>query len=149
MESTNSSERLDALLRAIVRVAEAGRGFFITAQNRVADPEIRAAFAFAGDTRNRLIADLRPWLARSEGARDSIVATLVRMYADACGALGRRGPAHLAHALGIGENHLIRLIERAFDDAGEPALRRLLKAHYAQLLVCRQAMWRLNGRLAA
>jgi uncharacterized protein (TIGR02284 family) len=145
-----TSQRVEALLRAIIRVAEAGREFFIGAQNRIADPDIRAAFAYAGDTKNRLISDLRPWLAHDAGGvADSIAATLVRMYADARGALRRRAPAHLAHALGIGENHLIRLVERAFEDTEEPALRRLLKTHYAQLLVCRQAMWRLNGRLAA
>jgi len=53
------------------------------------------------------------------------------------------------HLLDLAPDGIASLVERAFEDAEEPALRRLLKTHYAQLLVCRQAMWRLNGRLAA
>jgi hypothetical protein len=54
-----------------------------------------------------------------------------------------------AGLLDIGEQQLIRLVERAFETSQSPVLRKLLKAHYPALVVCREAMSRLSARKVA
>ena len=70
-------------------------------------------------------------------------------YADAHKAFRSDVPANVANSLGFAEAQLCKLLQRAFDEAETPALKQVLKSYYAELLICRQAMWRLHARLAA
>jgi len=138
-------------LQDIVRIAQSSRDFFVAAYPHVAEPELRTAFAYISDVKARLIADMTPWTPQEPcvSARKPDSDAIERLYADARALLGRRPPEQFGDALSFGEDQLLKRVERAFDEVRLPALRQLLRSYQSQLAVCRQAMWRLNGRMAA
>ena len=146
-----NGRNVDQQLQEITCIARAGREFFAAAYPVLADAEIRTAFAYVGDVKHRLIADLHPWVPglSANDRRSSRVAAVERAYVEALAGFDGRMSDTVALALGFGEDQLLNLVGRAYEGARLPALRLLLKTHYSQLLICRQAMWRLSGRMAA
>jgi len=145
----NSNEQV---LQNMARIAQSGREFFAEVYPRVLSPEVRQAFVYICDVKSRLLRDLQPWVPRIEpadGDRTSPAAMVEKMYGDARASFRTDVPATVANALGFAEAQLCKLLQRAFDEADSPALRQMLKSYYAELLICRQAMWRLHARLAA
>lgn len=145
----NARANTDALLRDILHVTRAGHAFFVSAYPGLVDAEVRTAFAYVTDVKARMIAELTPWLTAADDECSAKAHTIEKMYTDARAAFHGRAPANVASALGFGEDQLLRMVERAFADARLPALRQLLKTHHSQLRVCRQAMGRMQGRMAA
>jgi hypothetical protein len=148
----------DEVLQQIVRIARSGRDFFLQMYPQVTDPEERTAFTYISDVKSQLIADLAPWVPRIESRRTdnpdpstvertSPAAMVEKLYADA--RKNFRADAPGANALRFGEEQLIKLVERAFEESSVPALKEILKSYYGQLVICREAMWRLQLRLAA
>ena len=143
----------EQVLQNMVRIARSGRDFFAQLYPRVTDPEVRMAFSYVTDVKNRLVNDLTPYVtatAVDEQDRTSPAALVEKAYAEARRHFRGDAPAELGPALSIGEMHLCRLLERAFEDAASPPqLKRVLKGYYAELMLCRQAMWKLQARRAA
>jgi uncharacterized protein (TIGR02284 family) len=142
----------EQVLQNMIRIARSGRDFFRAIYPRVTDPEVRMAFTYVTDVKSRLIDDLSKWVPEVEddGAdRTSPAAIVEKMYADARRNFRKNAPAETGNALSSGEMQLCRLLERAFEESSAPALKRLLKAYYTELMLCRQAMWRLQARRAA
>jgi uncharacterized protein (TIGR02284 family) len=145
----NSNEQV---LHNMARIARSGREFFADVYPRVLSPEVRQAFAYITDVKTRLLRDLQPWVPQIEAQDDdrtSPAALVQKMYSDAHRAFRSDISATVANALGFAEAQLCKLLQRAFDEADSPALKQVLKSYYAELLICRQAMWRLHARLAA
>lgn len=145
-------QRQEQVLERIARIARCGYDFFVSVYPRVQDPEVRTAFAYIADVKNRFLVDLAPWLANVEhDEQDSIspTAIIARMYADLTRNFSGAAPAVSANALSFAEEQLLRLIERGFENASVPALKDLFKTYYPQLIVCRDAMRRLRERIAA
>lgn len=142
----------EQVLQNMIRIARSGRDFFAHIYPRVNDPEVRMALAYVTDVKNRFLNDLSAWApqppADSED-RTSPAAMVEKMYADARRNFRGAAPAETGNALSVGEVQLCRLLERAYEEADSPGLRRLLKSYYAELMLCRQAMWRLQARRAA
>lgn len=146
-----NGRNMDELLQDITRIARAGNDFFVATYPAVVDAEVRTAFAYVSDVKSRLIADLQPWvlgMPASDGHR-SRVAAVENAYVEAQAEFDGHMSESVALALGFGEDDLLKLVGRAYEAARLPALRLLLRTHYSQLLICRQAMWRLSGRMAA
>jgi len=143
--------REEDLLQQAVRIASSGRDFFIEMKPRVADSEVRAAFEFICDVKSRLVMDLTPWAsaAKSDDHHVSAAASAERIYVDLKRSFDGAQPQLSAGLLDIGEQQLIRLVERSFELTKSPVLRKLLKAHYPSLVVCREAMSRLSARRVA
>jgi len=143
--------REEDLLQQIVRIASIGRDFFVEMTPRIADSEVRAAFEYISDVKNRFAQDLTPWApaGKPENHHVSAAASAERIYVDLKRSFDGRQPHLSAGLLDIGEQQLMRLVERAFEIAKSPVLRKLLKAHYPSLVVCREAMSRLSARRAA
>jgi len=142
----------DQVLQNMARIAKSGHDFFADVYPRVLSPEVRQAFAYICDVKARLLRDLQPWvpsIVAADGDRTSPAAQVEKMYADARAQFRRDVPASVANALGFAEAQMCKLLQRAFDEAQSPALKQVLKSYYAELLICRQAMWRLHARLAA
>ena len=145
----NSNEQV---LQNMARIAQSGREFFASVYPRVVSPEVRQAFAYIADVKTRLLRDLQPWVPHVEKQPDdrtSPAALVEKMYTDSLRTFRSDVPATVANALGFAEAQLCKLLQRAFDEADSPALKQVLKSYYAELLICRQAMWRLHARLAA
>jgi uncharacterized protein (TIGR02284 family) len=142
----------EQVLQNMIRIARSGRDFFAAVYPRVTDPEVRMAFTYVTDVKNRLINDLSrfvPQVEEDSNDRTSPAAVVERAYAEARRGFRGAAPADAGNALSIGEVQLCKLLERAFEEAESPGLRRVLKSHYAELMLCRQAMWRLQARRAA
>lgn len=146
------------VLQQIVRIAQSGRDFFVQMYPRVTDPEERMAFTYISEVKNQLLVDLAPWVPKVESKsaasaalplaeRTSPAAIVEKLYVEA--RKNFRGEAAGANALRFAEEQLIRLVERAFEESSVPALKEILKSYYGQLVICREAMWRLQLRLAA
>ncbi|MDR3386084.1 MAG: hypothetical protein P4L92_03455 [Rudaea sp.] len=146
--------RHEDLLQQIARIARASHDFFVDVYPGVTDAEVRTAFAYISEIKSRLVADLEPWLAPTAanggmGDHISPASVVEKMYADVRRNFRGNQPAASAAALGFGEEQLLRLTERAFSDASVSSLRELLKSYYPQLVICREAMFRLRARQAA
>lgn len=142
----------EQVLQNMMRIARSGRDFFAEVYPRVNDPEVRMALSYVSDVKSRLLNDLGAWVrqpAADSDDRTSPAAMVERMYADARRNFRGDAPADVGNALSVGEVQLCRLLERAFEEADSPGLKRLLKSYYAELMLCRQAMWRLQARRAA
>ena len=142
----------EQVLQNMIRIARSGREFFRAIYPRVTDPEVRMAFTYVTDVKSRLIDDLSPWVPSVEddtADRTSPAALVEQAYAEARRNFRGAAPAETGNALSAGEAQLCRLCERAFEETEVPALKRLLKAYYSDLMLCRQAMWRLQARRAA
>ncbi len=138
-------------LQDIVRVAQSGRDLFVDMGARAGEGEVREAFAYVADVKERLIESLAAWTPPAPSGRRAtgIVAAVENLYADVRQHFRDDAPGSVAHALTFGEDQLIRLTERAFERTRVPALRQLLKSYYSELSICQQAMSRLRTRLAA
>jgi len=144
-------DREEDLLQQIVRIAIIGRDFFIETKSRIADNEVRAAFEYIADVESRVVADLTPWApaGKSDNHHVSAAASAERIYVDLKRSFNGAQPQLSAGLLDIGEQQLMRLVERAFEVTKSAVLRKLLKAHYPSLVVCREAMSRLSARKVA
>jgi uncharacterized protein (TIGR02284 family) len=143
-------QREEDLLQQIVRIAGIGRDFFIEARKRITDSEISAAFEYIGDVKSRFVQDLAPLVpAGSHDHHVSAANSAERIYLDLKRSFDPRQPQRSAGLLDIGEQQLMRLVERTFEATQSSALRNLLKAHYPALVVCREAMTRLSARRVA
>ena len=156
---TNMNRQED-VLHQVVRIAQSGRDFFVEAYPGVVDAEVRTTFAYIAEVKSRLLADLTPWLAANSNSSQpelsadsadhiSPAAIVAKTYADARKTFRGDAPAAGAAALGFGEEQLLRLVGRAFEQSGAPALKQLLKSYHPQLVICREAMLRLRARQAA
>ena len=143
--------REEDLLQQMVRIASIGRDFFTEMKSRVADSEVRAAFEYISDVKSRFVLDVTPWAPAGapENHHVSAAASAERIYVDLKRSFDGAQPHLSAGLLDIGEQQLMRLVERAFEIAKSPVLRKLLKAHYPSLVVCREAMSRLSTRRVA
>jgi uncharacterized protein (TIGR02284 family) len=143
--------REEDLLQQIVRIASIGRDFFVEMKPRVADSEVHAAFEYIADVKSRFVLDITPWAPSGGGENHhvSAAASAERIYVDLKRTFDGAQPQLSAGLLDIGEQQLMRLVERAFEVAKSPVLRKLLKAHYPSLVVCREAMARLSSRKVA
>ena len=139
------------LLQQVVRIASIGRDFFVEMKPRVANIEVRAAFEYISDVKSRFVLDIVPWAPADSGENHhvSAAASAERIYVDLRRSFDGAQPQLSAGLLDIGEQQLMRLVERAFEITKTPALRKLLKAHYPSLVVCREAMLRLSARRVA
>lgn len=139
-------------LTQVVRMARAGRKFFIAATQRISDAGVRDAFEHIAEVKSRLITDLEPWLFVSgagAGEQISAAASMEKVYADLDRSFQGEAPASSAQTLARIEDRLLGAIKRAFEDARKETLRNLLKSYHPQLVICREAMMRLRGRQAA
>ena len=143
--------REEDLLQQIMRIACVGRDFFSDVQPSIADPEVRAAFEYIGDTKSRFIVELAPWVQNGEAQTHHVSAAMSaeKIYVDLKRRFNVTVPQSSAALLAIGEGQLVRLVERAFECANSPVLRKLLKVHYPALVICREAMSRLSVRRVA
>ena len=151
--------RHEDVLHQVARIARSGRAFFVGVYPGVADAEVRTTFAYIAEVKNRLLADLAPWLAPnldspvagSEDRADRIspAALLAKAYADARKTFRGDSPAASAATLSFGEDQLLRLLERAFEQSDDATLKQLLKSYHPQLVISREAMLRLRARQAA
>jgi len=145
-------DRREDVLQQIARIARSSRDFFVAVYPGVNDAEIRTAFAYIGEVKTQLLADLAPWVPQTEPDQAdpiSPAAIVAKMYTDAHKAFRHNVPAASASALSFGEEQLLRLLERAFEESCVPALNEVLKSYHPQLVICREAMWRLHARQAA
>lgn len=144
-------DREEDLLQQIVRIASISRDFFVEMKPRIADSEVRAAFEYIADVKSRVVADLIPWAptGKSDNHHVSAAASAERIYVDLKRSFDGAQPHLSAGLLDIGEQQMMRLVERAFEVTKSAVLRKLLKAHYPSLVVCREAMSRLSARRAA
>ena len=146
--------RHEDILQQIDRIARSSHDFFVDVYPGVTDAEVRTAFAYIAEVKSRLLQDLAPWMLptpqRGDATDHISPATVVeKMYADARRNFRGSAPAASAGALSVGEEQLLRLMERAFTDSSVVALKELLKSYYPQLVICREAMSRLHARMAA
>jgi uncharacterized protein (TIGR02284 family) len=143
--------REEDLLQQIVRIATTGRDFFIEVTPRITDSEVRAAFDYIAEAKRRFVLELTPWTRETttEEHHVSAAASAERIYVDLRRTFDGTRPQLSAGLLDIGEQQLMRLVERTFESAKSPLLRRLLKVHYPSLVVCREAMSRLSARRVA
>jgi hypothetical protein len=142
------------LLQQIARIARSSRDFFVDVYPGVTDAEVRTAFAYISEVKSRLLEDLAPWMPPAAATIEAIdhispAAIVEKMYADARKNFRGTAPAASAGALSVGEEQLLRLLERAFVGSSAINLKELLKSYYPQLVICREAMSRLHARLAA
>lgn len=139
-------------LEEVVRIVRCGHAFFVHAYSALTDAQLRTAFAYIIDVKSQFLADVTPWISTmpvSLPDADSPAQSVERIYADArCNLSSEKLPG-CANGLGFGEAQLLRLTEHAYEAATDIELKRLLKAYYPQFVICREAMWRLNSRLAA
>lgn len=147
---------LPDLLRQVARIARTGHGFFVSVYPRVDDAQARMTIAYLIEVKAQLVADLGLWLplggtVKSESEKNSPAARLEQMYAEADAYWYIRGDtlAACAHELGNAEVQLLHLVARALELAPEPELRDLLGTSYSQLVICREALWRLQLPAAA
>ena len=138
-------------LQDIVRVARSGRDLFIDIGARAGEGEVREAFAYVADVKQRLIESLAAWTppAPPSGRASATALAVEKLYGDVRQHFRADAPASVGHALAFAEGQLLRLAERAFEGTRVPALRELLKSYYSELSICQQAMSRLRTRLAA
>lgn len=144
--------REQELLQQVLRIATAGRKFFTTVTPTIVDVEVRSAFDYIAEVKTRLIGDITPWV--REPATDapqhvSAAVSVEKTYADLERTFRRDPPAASARLLAIGEEQLLRTVERTFEESRIPVLKDLLKTYYPQLVICREAMTRLRSREAA
>jgi hypothetical protein len=149
-------DRKEDVLHQVARIAHSGRDFFVEAYPGVVDAEVRTTFAYIAEVKSRLLADLEPWLTSamesSSPALDdhiSPAAIVAKTYADARKTFRGDAPAASAAALSFGEEQLLRLLGRAFEQSDHAALKQLLKSYHPQLVISREAMLRLRARRAA
>ena len=133
-------------LQDIVRLAQSGRDFFASTGPGAAETEVRAAFAYVADVKARLIHSLSVWAPAPAADNSSAGA---RLYNEARQIFRSDAPATAASVLTRGEDQLLKLVESGFQSTRVPALRQLLKSFYSEVAICRQAMARLQARLAA
>jgi len=133
-------------LQEIVRLAHSGREFFASVGPGAAETEVRAAFAYVADVKSRLIHGLAVW---APAAPPGSASAGEKLYNEARRMFRSDAPATAAPVLTQGEDQLLRLVECAFEATRVPALRQLLKSFYSEVAICRQAMARLQSRLAA
>ena len=143
--------REEDLLQQITRIAGAGCDFFVEMRSRIADNEVRAAFDYISEVKSQFVLDLTPWAPAEKAAEHhvSAAASAERIYVDLRRTFDGTRPQLSAGLLDIGEQQLMRLVERVFETAKSPALRQTLKAHYPALVVCREAMSKLSARRVA
>ena len=134
-------------LQDIVRLAQSGREFFLAAGPGAAETEVRAAFAYVADVKSRLIHGLAIWAPAT--ATSGSVNAGEKLYNEARQSFRYDAPATAAPILTQAEDQLLRQVECAFEATRVPALRQLLKSFYSEVAICRQAMARLQSRLAA
>jgi hypothetical protein len=149
-------DRKEDVLQQVARIARSGRDFFAGAHPGVVDAEVRTTFAYIAEVKSRLLTDLAPWLTSamesSSPALDdhiSPAAIVAKTYADVRKTFRGDAPAASAAALGFGEEQLLRLVGRAFEQSDDAALKQLLKSYHPQLVISREAMLRLRARRAA
>jgi hypothetical protein len=136
-------------LQDIVRLAQTGRDFFASVGPGAAETEVRAAFAYVADVKARLIHSLATWASPSMAEATGPVSVGEKLYNEARQNFRFDAPATAAPVLTQAEDQLLRLVECAFEATRVPALRQLLKSFYSEVAICRQAMARLQSRLAA
>jgi hypothetical protein len=151
--------RQEDVLHQVARIASSGRDFFVEAYPGVIDAEVRTTFAYIAEVKNRLLADLNPWLATAtdlsrpepEGSGNHIspAAIVAKTYADTRKTFRGDAPAASGAALSFCEEQLLRLLSRAFEQSDAQALKQLLKSYHPQLVISREAMLRLRARQAA
>ena len=145
---------LDGLLQQTLRIARASRDFFVFAEPAMKDSEVRMAFEYIGQVKGKLASDLEPYVAANDGqavgATLSPASSVEKIYQDLRTSVRSSGvSAAAARTLAAGEEQLVRLVERAFEQATNATLKDMLKAYYPQLVICREAMARLRARQAA
>jgi len=151
--------RQEDVLHQVARIARSGRDFFLEVYSGIVDAEVRTTFAHIAEVKNRLLTDLMPWLtppleSSNPPAGDSAdhispAAIVAKAYADARKTFRGDAPAASAAALGFGEEQLLRLLGRAFEQAENQSLKQLLKSYHPQLVISREAMSRLRARQVA
>ena len=139
-------------LQDLCRMARSGQAFFAQTGPRASEDEVRAAFAYVADVKQRLVDSLSSWTPpppKNDGRRNATVAIVETLYADASRTFRPETPASVAPALTFAEDELLKLTESTYEGTRVPALRQLLKEYYAEISICRQTMSRLQARLAA
>lgn len=138
----------DDLMQQIDRIARSGHRFFVDAYSSLQDPEVRTAFNYIVDVKKQLLVDIARWITPiHDSLHDAASPALAaeRTYQD----LGRNFQANSlstnAQELGFCEAQLLKLVERVFEVTTDADLKRVLKAYYPQLIICREAMWRMSA----
>ena len=145
-------DREQESLQQISRMARAGQKFFAAATPIVKDAEIRSAFEYIEEVKSRLVADLSRFTntAQDEAVEHvSAAVTMEKMYTDLERTFRRDGAEASARLLALGEEQLLRAVERTFESTQNGELKEILKTYYSQLIICREAMSRLRAREAA
>ena len=148
----HDDKRDQGKLEEVVRIVRSGHEFFVNAYAGLSDAQLRTGFAYIIDVKSQCLVDIAPWVC-GEPIRvldpDSPVVAIERIYADASRTFSGRKPIACASELGFGEAQLLRLTKQAYEATSDIKLKRLLKGYFPQFVICREAMWRLNSRLAA
>lgn len=145
---------LGDLLQQTLRIANASRDFFVSAEPAMKDSEVRMAFEYIGQVKGQLASDLQPYVSANDGQSVPVTvspaSSVEKIYQDLRVSLRANGvTAAAARTLAAGEEQLVRLVERAFEEASNASLKDMLKSYYPQLIICREAMARLRARQAA
>ena len=148
--------RQEDVLHQVARIARSGRDFFVEVYPGVVDAEVRTTFAYIAEVKSRLLTDLVPWLTSGMDSSNPVsddhispAAIVAKTYADARKTFRGDAPAASATALSFGEEQLLRLLGRAFEQTENQTLKQLLKSYHPQLVISREAMLRLRARQAA
>ncbi|HEX6834701.1 MAG TPA: hypothetical protein VF132_14275 [Rudaea sp.] len=146
-------EREQDLLQQTLRMARAGRKFFAAVTPSINDAEVRGAFEYICEVKARLVGDLERLVSApaDDTAEEHVSAavSLEKTYATLEKTFRNEPPAASARLLALGEEQLLRAVERSFEAARHATLKELLKTYYPQLVICREAMARLRSRQAA
>jgi hypothetical protein len=145
-------DREQDLLQQVLRIARAGRKFFTAVTPTITDAEVRSGFEYISEVKVRLIGDLSPWtreMSDEPMQHVSAAVSVEKVYADLERTFRKEPPAASSRLLAIGEEQLLRSVERTFDTTQNEQLKALLKTYYPQLVICREAMSRLRTRQAA
>ncbi len=140
------------LLQQVDRITRSGHRFFVGAYSSVTNAQVRTAFNYIIEVKKHLLIDLERWIKPGNDSLHDMAspaAAVERTYED----LGRNFDANslgtIAQELGFCEAQLLKLVERMFESTNDADLKRLLKAYYPQLIICREAMWRMSAQRVA
>jgi len=141
-------DREHDLLLESMHIARVSRDFFVDVLPEIDDVEVRTAFKYVVATKCKFIYDIAPYLPEtdSSGAYLSAAMSVEKIYVGLRRTFYAAAPEMSAGLLCIGEEQLVRSVERLFACARALVVKKILKAHYPSLLVCREAMSRLRAR---
>jgi hypothetical protein len=123
----------------LVALLRDGRAYYRHAEEHTSDPEVRRAFEIAAETRSALLADLQaagfstPLFGNVDAPQDHSLVPAAHRYETLRLQFDPAHPEAQAAALLPREEATLKLMESVFRSNPAPAMRALMKKHYAPL----------------